>query len=79
MSGAQNRVCLRSCPLETLEMSADSSPKVTWCWCQLEGTCDPGQAGISTSLMLSQVLCDWKGIEVVFHSPGGAKIAWRVL
>ena len=32
MSGAQNGVCLRSCPLGTLGMSADSLPKVTWCW-----------------------------------------------
>ena len=49
-------------------MSADSAPKVTRCWRRLEGTCDPGQAGFSASLMLSQVLCDWIGTEVVFHS-----------
>jgi hypothetical protein len=36
---------------------------------RLEGTCDPSQAGFSASLMLSQILCDWIGTEVVFHSP----------
>jgi hypothetical protein len=41
--------------------------QVTWCWRRLEGTCDPGQAGFSASLML--VLRDWNGTEVVFHSP----------
>ena len=51
MSGAQNGVCLRSCPLGTLGVSADSVPKVTQCWCQLEGTCDPGQARFSVSLI----------------------------
>jgi hypothetical protein len=30
---------------------------------------DPGQAGFSASLVLSQVLRDWIGTEVVFHSP----------
>ena len=30
---------------------------------------DPGQAGFSASLVLSQVPCDWIGTEVVFHSP----------
>jgi hypothetical protein len=29
---------------------------------------DPGQAGFSASLVLSQVLRDWIGTEVVFHS-----------
>jgi hypothetical protein len=53
MSGARNGVCLRSCPLGNLGVSADSVPKVTRCWHQLEGTCDPGQAGFSASLMLS--------------------------
>jgi hypothetical protein len=42
--------------------------QVTWCWHLLEGTCDPGQAGFSDSLMLSQVQHDWIGTEVVFHS-----------
>jgi hypothetical protein len=50
-------------------LSADSVPKVTQCWRRLEGTCDPGQAGFSASLMLSQVLRYWNGTEVVFHSP----------
>jgi hypothetical protein len=43
--------------------------QVTRCWHQLEGTCDPGQVGFSASLMLSQVPCDWIGMEVLFHSP----------
>lgn len=30
--------------------------------------CDPGQAGFSASLMLSQASSDWTGKEVVFHS-----------
>jgi hypothetical protein len=63
------KLCLRSCPLGTLGVSANSTPKVTQCWCQLEGTCDPGQAGFPASLMLSQVPRDWNGTEVVFHSP----------
>jgi hypothetical protein len=41
--------------------------QVTQCWRRPEGTCDPGQAGFSASLML--VLCYWNGIEIVFHSP----------
>jgi hypothetical protein len=68
MSGARNGVCLRSCLLGTLAVSADSLPKVTPCWRLPEGTCDPGQAGFSASLMLSQVPHNWTGIEVVFHS-----------
>ena len=43
--------------------------QVTQCWRRPEGTCDPGQAGFSASLMLSQVPHDWIGTEVVFHSP----------
>jgi hypothetical protein len=43
--------------------------QVTQCCCWLEGTCDPGQATFSASLMLSQVPHDWIGTEVVFHSP----------
>jgi hypothetical protein len=31
----------------TLGVSADSVPKVPWCWCGSEGTCDPDQVGIS--------------------------------
>jgi hypothetical protein len=53
MSGTQNGICLRSCPLGTLVVSADSAPKVTRCWRQLEGICDLGQARFSASLMLS--------------------------
>ena len=56
-------------PLGNLGVSDDSMPKVTWCWCRPEGTCDPGQARFFASLMLSQVLHDWNGTEVVFHSP----------
>jgi hypothetical protein len=43
--------------------------QVTWCWHWPEGICDPGAAGFSASLMLSQVLCDLIGTEVVFQSP----------
>ena len=50
-------------------MSANSSPKVTRCYCHLECTCDPGQAGFFASLKLSQVPRNWNGTEVVFHSP----------
>ena len=52
---------LRSCgdPLGTMGMSADFVPKETRCWSRQEGTCDPGQAGFSASLMLSQVLHHW--------------------
>ena len=32
-------------------------------------TCDPGQARLPASLMLSQVPSDWIGTEAVFHSP----------
>jgi hypothetical protein len=69
MSGAQNGVCLRSCPLGTLGVSVNSAPKVTRCWCRSEGVCDPGQSRFSASLMLSQVPHDWFGTEVVFQSP----------
>jgi hypothetical protein len=57
------------CPLGTVGVSANSMHKVTMYWHQEEGTCDPGQAGFSASLMLSQVPHDWIGTEVVFHSP----------
>ena len=50
-------------------VSSNSPPKVTWSWCRLKGTSDPGQAGFSASLMLSQVPHNWIGTEVVFHSP----------
>jgi hypothetical protein len=49
-------------------LSANSIPNVTWCWCRPEGTCDPGQAGFSASLMLSQVLQGWIGTKVVLCS-----------
>ena len=50
-------------------MSADSAHKVIRCWPRPEGTCDPGQARFSASLMLSQVPHDWFGTEVEFHTP----------
>jgi hypothetical protein len=56
-------------PLGNLGVSADSELKVTLFWHLREGTCDPGQAGFSASLILSQVPHDWIGTEVVFHSP----------
>jgi hypothetical protein len=43
--------------------------QVTQCWRRLEGTYDRGQARFPASLTLSQVLRDWVGTEVVFHSP----------
>jgi hypothetical protein len=43
--------------------------QVTWCLRCPESTCDPGQAGVTASLMLSKFQRDWNGIEVVFHSP----------
>ena len=52
-----------------LGVSDNSEHKVARYWRQVEGTCDPGQAGFSASLMLSQVLHDWIETEVVFHSP----------
>ena len=55
--------------LGTVRVLANSKHKVTRYWHQLEGTCDPGQAGFSASLMLSQFPLDWNGTEVVFHSP----------
>jgi hypothetical protein len=56
--------------LGTLGVSADSVPKVTWCWRRPEGTWDPGQAGFSVSLInaVSGPLRDWIG-TVVFHLP----------
>jgi hypothetical protein len=68
ISESRKGVCLRSCPLGPLGVSSDSEPKVTRCWCGPEGTCDPGQAGFSASLMLSQVPSNWNGTEVVFYS-----------
>ena len=62
-------VCLRSCPLMTLGVSAYSVAKLTGCWWGLEGTCDTGQARFPASLMLFQVPCNWNGTEVVFHLP----------
>jgi hypothetical protein len=49
--------------------------QVTQCWCRQEGTCDPGQARFSASLMLSQALRYWIGTEVVFHSPGVLRLS----
>jgi hypothetical protein len=42
--------------------------QVTQCWCWPEGTSDPGQDGFPASVMQSQVLSNWIGREVVFHS-----------
>ena len=69
MSETQKEICLRSCLLGTLGVSADCASPVTRCWHGLEGTCGPGQAGFSASLMLSHVLRIWNGTEVVFHLP----------
>ena len=45
--------------------------QVTRYWHRLEGACDPGQAGFSASLMLSQVPHDWVGTEVVVLRSSG--------
>jgi hypothetical protein len=39
----------------------------------------PWSVRFSAPLMLSQVLRDWIGAEVVFHSLVVLKITWRVL
>ena len=58
-------------PLGTLGVSVESVPKVPRCRIGLEGTCDPGQARFSASLInaVSGPVHDWIGTEVVFHSP----------
>jgi hypothetical protein len=59
-------------------MSADSAPKVTWCWRGPEGTIDPGQEGFPASLMLSQVLASGMEQKCVLLTCG-PKIVWRIL
>jgi hypothetical protein len=64
MSGARNRICLRSCPLGTLGLYADSVPRWPNACADLEGTCDP----VPAFPMQSQVPWDWIRTEVVIHS-----------
>ena len=55
-------------------------PQETWCWCRPEGTCDPGQAGFSASLINAvpgPVQLDWSRSCVPLNT--GPKIPWRVL
>jgi hypothetical protein len=68
------------CPVGTLGVSADSAPKVPLCWCGLEGTCDPGQAGFSASLsnaVSGPARLDWNRSCVPLTR--GLKIPWMVL
>jgi hypothetical protein len=61
-------------------VSADSVPKVLKYWRGLEGTCDPGQAGFSASLInsvSSPVRLDWCRSRVPLTR--SLKIPWRVL
>jgi hypothetical protein len=61
-------------------VSADSACKEPRCWCGLEGTCDPDQAGFSASLINAvsgPVLLDWSRCCVPLTR--GLKILWRVL
>ena len=64
----------------TLWVSADSEPKVPWCWHGPEGTCDPNQAGFSASLInavLGPSRLDWSRQCVPLTR--GLKILWGVL
>jgi hypothetical protein len=68
MSGARNGVFLRSCPLGNwvcLPTLGPGDPVLA----PTRRDLDAGQAVFSVSLMLSQVLQDLIGREVVFHSP----------
>jgi hypothetical protein len=64
----------------TLRVSADSVSNVPWCWCGLEGTRDPDQAGFSASLINAvsgPARLDWSRSCVPLTR--GLKIPWRVL
>jgi hypothetical protein len=75
----------RSCvqPPEVLRSHGQSSGDlggVSWFWCRLEGTCDPGQAVFSASLINAvsgPVQLDWGSSCVPLTR--GPKIPWRVL
>ena len=63
----------------TLGVSSDSMPKVPQCWCRPEGTCDPGQAGLSASLInavTGSARLDWRRSCVPLTR--GLKIPWRI-
>jgi hypothetical protein len=67
-------------PVGTLEMSAVSVPKVPRCWHWPEGTCDPGHARFSASLInsvLGPVWLDWSRSCVPLTR--GLKIPWNFL
>ena len=68
MSGAQNGVLSQSLSSRDLGGVCQLCAQVTKSWHLLEGTCDPGQVRFPAFLMLSQVLLNWIGTEVVFHS-----------
>jgi hypothetical protein len=64
----------------TLQVSADSTPKVPLCWCGREGTCAPVQAGFSAFLINAvsgPPRLDWSR-HCVPHTRG-LKIPWWVL
>jgi hypothetical protein len=64
----------------TLGVIADSVPKVLRCWCLPEGTCDPGHAGFSASLINAvsgPTRLDWSRSCVPLTR--GLEILWRVL
>ena len=64
----------------TLLVSADSTPKVHWCWRGLEGTSAPDQSGFSASLINAvsgPTQLDWSRSCVPLIR--GLKILWRVL
>ena len=50
-----------------------------WCWCRLEGTCDPDQAGLSASLVNAvsgPAQLDWSRRCIPLTR--GLKIPWRI-
>ena len=64
----------------TLQVSADSMPKVPLCWRGQEGTCAPDHAGFSASLINAvsgPARLDWSSSCVPLTR--GLKIPWQVL
>jgi hypothetical protein len=66
--------------VRTLGVSPDSVPKVPQWWHEPEGTCEPGQAGFSASLInavSSPERLDWSRSCVPLTR--GLKILWMVM
>jgi hypothetical protein len=64
----------------TLRVSADSTPKLPWCWSGPEGTCAPDQARFSASLINAvsgSTRLDWSSSCVPLTR--GLKIPWQIL